>query len=277
MYLVDIEFLKENPVVIDCRFDMQNPSYGPKAYEKNHYPGAYYMDLEKDMTSKIEAHGGRHPLPDLNEFALKIGSFGVIDTSKILIYDDGDLPMACRLWVMLKLLGLKEVYILKDGYQAFLKAEIQLSNERPKPVISELKFDLDMSYICSMEETKEALSKENAIVIDSRAPERYAGLTEPFDKIAGHMPGAVNYFWKDLFDEKGVKSYGNIEAHFLEMHNYDQVIVHCGSGITGAVNQFFLREMNIPAVLYLGSYSDWLSYDDNEIIIKDNQRIKVHP
>lgn len=276
MYLVDVDFLKENPVVIDCRFDMQNPGYGPKAYEKDHYPGAYYMDLEKDMTSEITRHGGRHPLPDLDEFASKIGSFGVTKDSKILIYDDGDMPMACRLWVMLKLLGLEKVYILKGGYQALLNAQVKLTSALPELTTSNLEYALDLSYICSMEDTKAALSRETSVVIDSRAPERFLGLTEPFDKIAGHIPGAVNYFWKDLFDENGVKNYGNIEAHFLEMHNYDEVIVHCGSGITGAVNQFFMREMNIKAVLYLGSYSDWLSYDDNEIIIKDNQKIKVH-
>lgn len=276
MYLVDVSFLKQNPIVIDCRFDMANPTYGPEAYKKSHYPNAYYLHLENDLTAELQTHGGRHPLPDLSVFVEKVGRFGIKNDSQVLLYDDGDLPMASRLWLMLKLIGLKEVYILNGGFKALVNHNIPLTDELPAYKENKFEVQLDLSYICSMEETKQALNDPKAIVVDSRAPERYAGLIEPFDKIAGHIPGTVNYFWKDLFKEDQVKNYGDLEAHFLEMNNYEKVIVHCGSGITGAVNQFFMRELNIPAVLYLGSYSDWISYDENEVIIKDNQKIKAH-
>lgn len=275
MHLVNIEFIKENPVVIDCRYDMTNPPYGQEVYNKGHLKGAYYVDLDKDMTSPVDLHGGRHPLKDLEVFTQQMASFGIDQTTKVLIYDNGEYAMATRLWFMLRLIGLKAVYILEGGYEAIVSAGLEVTSEVPEKRHSDLVMDYQDHLICDMNYTKKALTKASSLVVDSRSPERHAGLEEPFDKIAGRIPGTVNYFWKDLFQDGRIKDYGKIEAHFLEMNNYDEVIVHCGSGITGCVNMFFMSEVGIGSKLYLGSYSDWVSYDDNEVIVKDNKKRTV--
>jgi len=275
MYLVTAEFIKEHPdsIIIDCRYDMSNPPFGYDEYCNGHIKGAYYMDLDKDMTSELQTHGGRHPLADLLTFTDKLGSFGIKNDSTVVIYDNGELAMASRLWFMCQLIGLN-TYIVEGGYNA-LKDILEVSKEIPEERVSELKMHYDASIICNKDDVIGAMKKEKTVIVDSRSNPRYLGLEEPFDKIAGHIPTAVNYFWKDNFKDDQVKDYGDIEAMFLEMHHYDDIIVHCGSGITGCVNMFFLNEINIKSKLYAGSYSDWLSYDDNEVIIKDNKRQKV--
>ena len=42
------------------------------------------------------------------------------------------------------------------------------------------------------------------LLIDSREPARYEGKTEPIDAQAGHIPGAVNRFWKEIWGRMGV-------------------------------------------------------------------------
>lgn len=277
MYLVEASFIKDDHVIIDCRYDMTNPAYGPKAYSESHVKGAYYIDLEKDMTASLGQHGGRHPMKDLLAFTEKIGSFGITNQT-VVIYDDGDMPMASRLWFMLRLIGLKEVYIIKGGFNK-LKDQVPLTQELPQTYTSQLEMHYQSDLIVDMETVKAAINNEDIAIVDSRANERYRGLVEPFDKIAGRIPSAVNYFWKDNFIEsdptKKAKDYGQIEANFLGLDQKDQVFVHCGSGITGCVNMFFMNEIGIKSKLYLGSYSDWISYDDNEIVVKDNIRRTV--
>ena len=275
MYLVTAEFIKEHPesILIDCRYDMSNPTFGYSEYNKNHIKGAYYMDLDKDMTSELQTHGGRHPLADLLTFTDKLGSFGIKNDSTVVIYDNGELAMASRLWFMCQLIGLN-TYIVKGGYDC-IKNTIDVSVDIPEPKVAKLKMHYNPSIVCGKDDMIEAMTKDTSVIVDSRSNPRYLGLEEPFDKIAGHIPTAVNYFWKDNFIEGQVKEYGDIEAMFLEMNHYDEIIVHCGSGITGCVNMFFLNEINIKSKLYAGSYSDWLSYDDNEVIIKNNIRQKV--
>ena len=251
MNLIRSTFVKDNEVVlIDCRFNMANPKYGYETYTKGHIKNAYYVDLEKDMTSEITEHGGRHPLANLETFTTLIGSFGIKESTKVVIYDDGDMPMATRLWFMLKLIGLKQVFIVEGGFNALVKSGFEVTSDVTKQTDSQLSLNYQSQLICGAEEIKKAIDLNEVAIVDSRSKPRHLGLEEPYDKVAGRIPSAINYFWKDIFIEGVIKNYGDLEAMFLEMHNYDEIIVHCGSGITGCVNMFILEELGIKSKLY---------------------------
>ena len=95
---------------------------------------------------------------------------------------------------------------------------------------------------------------------------------EPVDKKAGHIPGAVNYFWMDILekddDKLYLKSQNELKKQFAELMDYDEVIVYCGSGITACPNSLALSEAGIRHKLYVGSFSDWISYDENIVETK---------
>lgn len=271
MYYVDHSIIKEqNPIVIDCRFELSQPMEGFKNYMKAHLEGAFYMDLEKDMTDEVKEHGGRHPLKSMDDFMKKIRRFGIDKNSSILVYDDGNLAMATRLWFMLKLVGLKNIYVLKGGFKALELAGYPMSNQLPQTSTSSLELDFQSNLICNIDEVKLSLRDEHSVVIDARANNRYDGLEEPIDFVAGHIPSTINYFWQDTLKEDF-----NLDKHFEKLKEYKTVINHCGSGVTGCVNMFFMTEAQITSKLYLGSYSDWISYDDNEIVVKGNVIVKV--
>lgn len=277
MHLVKSTFIKDNqPILIDCRYDMTNPPYGRQIYNEGHIEGAFYVDLDQDMTTSLSEHGGRHPLADLTKFTSKIGAFGIKQSSKVVIYDNGEFPMAARLWFMLKLIGIRQVFIAEGGYDQLRKDGLNVTTTIPEVVESQLTMDYQNTLLCDVEGIKTSMEDEKSVIVDSRSNPRYLGLEEPFDKIAGHIPTAINYFWKDNFDGNQVKNYGDLEAMYLEMSNFDEIIVHCGSGITGCVNMFFLNEIGIKSKLYLGSYSDWISYDNHDIVVKDNIIKKVN-
>lgn len=269
--IVDINWLKKHMqdddlVIIDCRFSLQDPIYGEKAYKEAHIPKAISVNLDKDLAGEKGEHGGRHPLPNMKDFVKFMESLGVSNNTTVLIYDDGDLAAPSRLWWMLKYIGIDKVYLLEGGITAWKTSQGSVTAEEYR---GKEKGKIDINFKeemkCSMDYVKESLGKNDIVIIDSRAKERYLGLVEPMDKKAGHIPGAKNYDWTLNFRDDKVLPLEELKSRFEEVKDYKEVIVHCGSGVTGCANVLVLEEIGIPSRLYVGSWSDWSSYDENPV------------
>lgn len=176
-------------------------------YKTEHLKGARYIDLNRDLSSADcnPANGGRHPLPSLEKFSEVLSKLGVSPESHVIIYDDKNgSNAASRFWWMLKAVGHEKVQVLNGGYQQAIKAGFPLSsgpesfdNVQKYPV-SEWKLTL-----ANINHVNEARNNSENIVIDVRDKNRFDGLTEPLDLIAGHIPGAVNVPFSENLDENG--------------------------------------------------------------------------
>lgn len=105
-----------------------------------------------------------------------------------------------------------------------------------------------------------------AVLLDSRAGERYRGEQEPLDPKAGHIPGARHFFYKDNLQADmtmlPAEQLRNRIADFAEQ----EIIVYCGSGVTACSNLLALHQAGrTDAKLYAGSWSDWVSYSENPV------------
>ncbi|MDR6884742.1 sulfurtransferase [Bacillus sp. 3255] len=256
-----------NIVIADCRFALGKPESGRQSYEQDHIPGAVYVDLEKDLSGALMAHGGRHPLPDLGAFSIRVGSLGIDSTKTVVAYDDQGGAMASRLWWMLKFLGHSEVYVLDQGYAAWQSAGYPVTAEVPAVQPRTFSPKVQRTMLASMDEVKDKLGRPGVVLVDSREERRYLGLEEPIDRVAGHIPGARNYFWKGVLDETGAwLPAAKQEQHFAGLRDADEIIVYCGSGVTACPNVLGLSEAGFDNVkLYSGSWSDWISWEDNPI------------
>ncbi|RDI43051.1 sulfurtransferase [Falsibacillus pallidus] len=272
-YIIELEELQkmmqkgEEFRLIDCRFYLGSPEKGREEYQKGHIPGSIYLDLEKDLSSPVREHGGRHPLPHMEGFKSTLEKAGIDPDMKVVIYDGGDGAFAGRCWWLLKYAGHKEAFILNGGYQLWLDEDLPIDKEIPsyEPRNYELHIKNDMLAGC--EEVKEVSEgKKNAILIDSRSYSRYIGKEEPIDKIAGHIPGAVNKDWSEGFEDGKWKTIEDQIERFSEFQKEDPLIVYCGSGVTATPNVLSLLEAGYKNVkLYAGSYSDWVSYPENPV------------
>ncbi|WP_202076788.1 sulfurtransferase [Caldalkalibacillus salinus] len=251
-------------VTVDCRFTLGEPNAGREAYLEDHLPGARYFDLERDMSGSVSTHGGRHPLPQLDELITKLGEAGIDRDVSVVAYDAQGGAMAARLWWLLKYLGHPSVYVLDGGYTSWKSNGYPTSPIMPTPVSKTFEPQLNPSLLAQMEDVKQALNQEDTVIIDSRSPERYSGEHEPVDRVGGHIPNAVNVFWKESLDDNGYwiqndKQRKRFDPYAVEKKN---TIVYCGSGVTACVNIMALDEIGITPRLYLGSWSDWISYED---------------
>lgn len=258
-------------VIVDCRFQLGQPESGRAAYEESHIPGAVYLDLEKDLSAPVGEHGGRHPLPDAATLTGTLSRVGIGNDVRVVAYDDQGGAMASRLWWLLKYLGHEQVYVLDEGFAAWVKAGYPVSSEQKVPIPSPFLATVQHNMLVEADEVRELLGSDRVTLIDSREAPRYRGEVEPIDRVAGHIPGAINRFWKDALDEGGAwKDEAGQAARFRDLPQDRELIVYCGSGVTACPNVLALQEAGYQKVrLYAGSWSDWISYSENPIATGD--------
>jgi thiosulfate/3-mercaptopyruvate sulfurtransferase len=265
--------------IIDCRFRLQDPAVGKSLYEQGRIPQAHFFDLDEDLSRQPAANGheGRHPLPDIDALVRRLQEAGVSNDSLVVAYDDMGGLFAGRLWWLLKYLGHDRVQLLDGGIQAWQAAGYDLDTTVPD-VTKDMTKDVAKGnfaatprpeMVATIDEVKNNLDVPDVLLIDARAAERYRGDTEPLDKQAGHIPGAINLpFAGNLAGalEGGLfADQDALAARFADVQEAETVIAYCGSGVSAAHNVLAMDELGIKSKLYLGSWSDWSSRDDTPI------------
>jgi len=255
-------------VLADVRFSPEDTGYGRSAYERGHLPGAVFVDFKKDLTDPPREHGGRSPLPMVERLSELFGWLGIDRTTAVVVYGDGNGPAASRLWWVLHYLGHDQVYVLDGGYDAWVADGLPVTQKLP--VIETRIFESAprSGLLVDVDDVRAVINEErNALLIDSRDASQFLGLEAPFDPVAGHIPGARHYFWKDALQENGSwKSPEQLRERFAAVADHDEIIVYCGSGISATPNVLALKEAGFGNVkLYAGSWSDWISYSENPV------------
>jgi thiosulfate/3-mercaptopyruvate sulfurtransferase len=249
-------------VVFDTRHDLMDAEKGRRAYAAGHIPGAYFLHIDDDLAGKKTGKNGRHPLPELAEFAAKMNERGVTPETQVVVYDDLSGNFAVRLWWMLRWLGHERVALLDGGWPHWEKEGRPITQEVPPPRKGafvpkpQLGATVDVHFV---ERFREDPSLK---LIDARAAERFKGLQEPIDPVAGHIPGAVNRFWqKNLLPDGRFKAPDALRREYAEMLGTaaaEQAVHMCGSGVTACHNMFAMELAGLPAGrLYPGSWSEW--------------------
>ena len=271
-HLVDREWLiqqLDNPqvIIVDCRFQLANPNWGEEEYRACHIRGTYYLDLERDLSSEVKRHGGRHPLPDIDVLAQKFAQMGIVKNQTLVVaYDDSRFAFASRLWWLLRYLGHDSVVLLDGGWHDWLKHDYPVSNAIAENRAGSFSPQPNPDWLVDINTVKSSQNKDGVIIVDSRDRDRYLGLREPIDPIAGSIPGAVNSPWKQVSNESGY--FKPLETQQQLWDDYKQaaeIIVYCGSGVTACVNLFSLSLAGVKNTkLYPGGWSDWCSYLGDE-------------
>jgi len=251
-------------IVVDCRFSLKDRDRGHREYLASHIPGAVYADLERDLSGPATGTNGRHPPPDPHILARTLGRLGIDRSTQVVAYDQDDGAFASRLWWSLRWLGHETVAVLDGGLTRWVaEGHATASGEdtreprtfagTPRP---ELMADAD--------EIARLLGRGGAVIVDARAPERYRGEVEPIDRVAGHIPGAVNHPFKTNVDAAGrFRSVDELREHLrrtIGSSPPERVICYCGSGVTACQNVLAFEHAGYHGVrLYPGSWSEWSS------------------
>jgi thiosulfate/3-mercaptopyruvate sulfurtransferase len=283
--LVDVATLARSlageppPVLLDVRWWPGRPAGpagppGSAAYRAGHLPGAVFVDLDRDLAA-APGPGGRHPLPEAAAFQLAMRRAGVSDRRDVVVYDDADATAAARAWWLLRYFGHTRVRVADGGYRAWAAAgQPVATGEEAAPRPGD--FTARPGGMPLLDADGAAEQARRGVLLDARAGERYRGDVEPFDPVAGHIPGAVSApTAANVLGDGRFRPAPALRARFgtlgvtAQEHGQGRsgsatgatpdVGAYCGSGVTAAHEVLALAVAGRPAALYVGSWSDWVT------------------
>ncbi len=290
--------------VIDCRFDLARPQWGREAYANARIPRALYAHLDHDLSGAPAASTGRHPLPPVDALAARLGEWGIDGQVQVVAYDQGPGAYAARLWWLLRWLGHPKVAVLDGGLAAWQQERLPLDTTLPGDSRGDAQGDSragsradsgagahrgrparrfeprpDGDMLASTLEIESLVAKgriagADAVLVDARGADRFAGRNETIDPVAGHVPGARNHPFTDNLDAGGrFLDRGTLRERFanvLEGVPPDAAICMCGSGVTACHNLLAMEIAGLQgARLYAGSWSEWIR-DPKHPIARDS-------
>lgn len=250
------------PVVLDVRWRLNGPP-GADSYRAGHLPGAVYLDVDKDLAGEPGAVG-RHPLPDPDRLQRVLVRAGVRADRPVVAYDDADGSVAARAWWLLRWAGHSDVAVLDGGFAAWRAEGRPIDTAEPDPVPGD--FQVQTGGMPVLDAAGALAMARDGVLLDARTPQRYTGETEPVDRKAGHIPGAVNAPFTEHTDAAGKwRQPAELEHHLAQRGVLPTTPVgaYCGSGVTAAsvVLATAVAGFAEPAALYVGSWSNWSAAD----------------
>jgi thiosulfate/3-mercaptopyruvate sulfurtransferase len=275
------------PVLLDVRWRLGGPP-GNERFREGHLPGAHFVDLDRDLAAP-PGTGGRHPLPDVATFEAAMCRVGVSNDRPVVAYDENDSTAAARAWWLLRYFGHQQVRVLDGGYQAWLAAD-QPIESGPAPAAAPGAFTARPGHLPLLDADGAARIAREGVLLDARAAERYRGEVEPVDPVAGHIPAAVSAPTSENVGPDGrFLDPGALRARFTGLGvgtapdggrdegrpgvpdggpggfpdggslGVVRTGVYCGSGVTAAHEVLALTIAGMPAALYVGSWSAWVT------------------
>ena len=251
-------------IVFDTRFVLSDADAGERVYAAGHIPGARYANLDKDLSAPQATNSGRHPLPNPGTLAEKLGEWGVDKNKQVVIYDDACGAMAARLWWLMRWLGHEAVAVLDGGLHKWQDEGKPLTTMTPNISPSHFFPEISDDMCVTADQVEAMLNNMSGQLIDARAAKRFRGEQEPLDKVAGHVPGAVNLPYAENINIDGKFKPAEIlrdrYLNVLKDVKPTDVVHMCGSGVTACHNLLAMEHAGLSgSKLYAGSWSEWIT------------------
>lgn len=245
------------PVVLaDVRWYLDGRS-GLDAYRSGHVPGAVWVDLDRWLSEHRSPTDGRHPLPTPETFAEGMGALGIGDDTVVSAYDDQAGLVAGRLVWMLRRTG-HDAAVLDGGLAAW-SGPVATGDEAPPSPAHFTAVPWPAEHFLDTADVLAAQGRDDVVIIDARAGERYRGETEPIDPRAGHVPGALSVpLTGNLGDDGRYLPAAALAERYAPFAGKD-VIAYCGSGVSACHDLLALEATGRIGKLYVGSWSAWSS------------------
>ncbi|AOE48790.1 sulfurtransferase [Kangiella sediminilitoris] len=230
---------------------------GWRGFKRCHIPGAIFIDHRKLADPAKPSY--TFTLPPKEHFAKMIGSAGIGNHHRVVIYDSRENMWAARLWWMFRKFGFDQVAVLNGGLKAWLQEKRATSKKVSK--YSETTFTPQerRGLIVNKEVVLLALEDNNTCIVSALGRRQHRGEKNEY-KRRGHIPGAKNVTaWEILDRETGrYRSREELRVKFEEVLKLPKIITYCGGGIAASSDAFVLNLLGHKNVaVYDGGLIEW--------------------
>jgi thiosulfate/3-mercaptopyruvate sulfurtransferase len=251
-------------VIVDCRYDLKDEAWGRAQYLDGHIPGAVYASLSHDLSATPDGTNGRHPLPPPDVMAETFSRVGIGTSAQVAIYDQDDGRYASRLWWMLRYMGHESAAVVDGGWAKWIREGRPIRGGEETRPRATFHGRPQQGARLRVDEVERLLGDPGTLLVDARAPERFEGRNETLDRVAGHIPGATNYFYQwNVHPDGTMLPPDQLREQFdkvLGRRQPEQVVMYCGSGVTACQNLLAMEHAGLRgARIYPGSWSEWSS------------------
>ena len=249
----------------DCRYVLTEPDKKQAEFAESHLPGATYAHVNHDLAApQIQGKTGRHPLPKIAELSKTFSAWGISSSTQVVVYDDAGGAYAVRLWWMLRWLGHDAVAVMDGGWPRWVQEGRQVTATLTVSEPKIFKASPRDNWLVTAEDIKADLHNYEVRILDARNSDRFQGINETLDPVAGHIPGAVSAPFVENLDEDGNwKSKSVLRLMYEKLLSgspAEQAVSYCGSGITACHNILAMYHAGLgDSRLYCGSWSDWIA------------------
>ena len=249
----------------DCRYVLTEPDKKQAEFAESHLPGATYAHVNHDLAApQIQGKTGRHPLPKIAELIKTFSAWGISSSTQVVVYDDSGGAYAVRLWWMLRWLGHDAVAVMDGGWPRWVQEGRQVTAALTVSEPKIFKASPRDNWLVTAEDIKADLDNYEVRILDARNSDRFQGINETLDPVAGHIPGAVSAPFVENLDEDGNwKSKSVLRLMYEKLLSgspAEQAVSYCGSGITACHNILAMYHAGLgDSRLYCGSWSDWIA------------------
>lgn len=241
----------------------------PPVYTDKHIPGAVFFDVNDicDKSSDLP-----HMLPAPYAFASAMRKLGIGDGQTIVVYDDFGFYSAPRVWWTFRTMGVDTVHVLDGGLPKWQAEGRPVDDEPVRRPERHFTARLDHSAVSDLGDIRKTIQTGNRQILDARSAARFAGeAPEPRAGLnSGHMPTALNLPFVKLIAEDGTFRKAEDLAPIFQDAGIaldKPVTTTCGSGVTAAILTLGLTIAGARDLsLYDGSWSEWASRKDTEIV-----------
>ncbi len=252
--------------VLDGSWHLPTENRNPfEEFQTEHIQTAQFFDIDaiSDTSSNLP-----HMIPSAAQFAKQVAALGISNDSQIIVYDTEGLFSAARVWWLFRYFGHMDIAVLDGGLKKWKAKGHDTTNQTVAVQSSNMSAVANTSMERNATDVLKASQTQNVQILDARAPARFKGeVPEPRAGLrSGHMPNAINVFFKLLLNKAGTLKSDEALKSAFEAQGVDlnkPIITSCGSGVTASVLMLALHKIgHTNNALYDGSWSEWGGLQD---------------
>jgi len=230
---------------------------GRDQYAKGHIPGAIFLDYAEDLHDLATPYATRVAQPE--RFAEVIGKAGIGDRTRVIAYDEGNVPYAARMVWMLRYYGHDDASILAGGIRDWTAAGHPLVRDAPTLTPQIFTPRVRPELRASKDEVLAvAQGASDAQLLETQRDGTYATRDRDIQGAKRLSASAL------LEDARGgrIASAERLQELTRGLDRNKRTIVSCGSGVGASGSYLALLEAGFTNVgVYDGSWMEW-SHDN---------------